>query len=179
YAEVGEMVQRFTDEARIAAALHHPNVAGALEVGLDGDILFIVFERLHGCDLGELVGRVEAAGRRLPLALAASIGEQLAAGLSHAHQRRDLGGAPLGIVHGDLSPGNVMICADGVAKILDFGVARANFQASAPAVAGQLCYIAPEPIPNEARDARAGPVSPAALPYEPALVRGLVGGAAG
>lgn len=176
YAVMPEVAQRFADEARIATALDHPNIVRALAAGRHDDTRFIVLEHVVGCDLGELTRRAQAAGRRLPLHLAAVIVEQLAAGLAHAHGRRGADGAPFGIVHCDLSPGNVVVSVDGAAKILDFGVARASFQTGTLPVAGQLGYMAPEQIRGEAVDARADLFSLGVMLYELSLERRLFGG---
>ena len=119
-------VQMFLDEARLAASLNHQNVAQVFEVGEDAGIHYLAMEYVHGQDLRALLAKAGSGGVRVPLELALTVVAGAAAGLNHAHERRDGNGIPLGIVHRDVSPSNIMIGLDGSVKLLDFGIAKAT-----------------------------------------------------
>src|SRR3954453_14068533 len=119
-------VQMFLDEARLAASLNHQNVAQVFEVGEDAGIHYLAMEYVHGQDLRALLAKAGSQGTRVPLELALTVVAGAAAGLNHAHERRGPDGVPLGIVHRDVSPSNIMIGYDGSVKLLDFGIAKAT-----------------------------------------------------
>ena len=119
-------VQMFLDEARLAASLNHQNVAQVFEVGVEGGIHFLAMEYVHGQDLRALLARAGASGTRVPLDLALTVVAGAASGLEHAHERRNSDGTPMGIVHRDVSPSNIIIGYDGAVKLLDFGIAKAT-----------------------------------------------------
>jgi serine/threonine-protein kinase len=144
-AEDPEFLERFRREARNAAALLHPNIAGVFDYGQDEGRWFIVMEYVDGEDLASRLDREV----RLPWTEVFAIGEQVAAALAHAHVR--------GVVHRDIKPGNIVLTRDGVAKVTDFGIALAA-QATTNltqtgSVVGTPNYLAPE----QARGERVGP----------------------
>jgi serine/threonine-protein kinase len=144
----------FLAEARLAARLHHPNIVQTLEVGEDGGRYFIGMEYLEGMPLGTLMAR--AASDPLPLGARLEIACQVLDGLSYLHQLTDLDGSPLGLVHQDISPSNIFVTFDGVAKVLDFGVAKAaglTEVSVAGSFIGKIGYAAPEQMAGES-DAR-------------------------
>src|SRR5262249_35912976 len=116
--------QLFKREARIAAMITHPNVIPLFEFGLEMERHYISMEYVRGRDLSHLLKSEKRGGDQLPFELGLYIGFQAASGLGHAHRLRDERGDTLGIVHRDISPGNVMVGYDGQVKVLDFGVAR-------------------------------------------------------
>jgi serine/threonine-protein kinase len=129
-----DFVQRFEREARMAAAVVHPNVARIYDVGQDGDTHFITLEYLPR-DLNELI---EAEGA-LPVSRAIELGSQIASGLAAAHEQ--------GIVHRDIKPQNILLDDDGTAKVTDFGISRAIFLSTMTrtgALMGSPAYMAPE-----------------------------------
>lgn len=145
----------FMHEARLAARLNHPNVVQTYEVGqLEGQP-FIAMEFLEGQPLHRLQ---RAAPKGMPLGIHLRIISEVLAGLSHAHDLRDFGGAPLSVVHRDVSPQNVLVSYEGQAKVVDFGIAKAATHPSYTElglVKGKLSYMAPEQTTGESLDRRA------------------------
>src|SRR5262245_32256488 len=118
--------EMFIDEARLAGRLNHPNIVQTLEVGeLDGAYM-IAMEYLEGQPLDVILTEVRRAALRLRPVLCAQIASDVLAALHYAHEQHDYGGAPLEIVHRDVSPQNIFVTYDGQVKLLDFGVAKAR-----------------------------------------------------
>src|SRR5262249_31938202 len=115
-----EFVAMLLDEARLAARIQHPNVVSTLDVVSDGDELFLVMDYVSGEPLSQLV-----AGARPPLGVASAIAFDMLNGLHAAHEAISERGEPLGIVHRDVSPQNLLVGVDGVARVADLGVAKA------------------------------------------------------
>ncbi len=147
-----EFVAMFIDEARLAARISHPNVVPTLDVvAADGE-LFLVMEHVRGASLSRLVREAREAGARIPPRVAASIAVGMLRGLHAAHEARGEDGRPLEIVHRDVSPQNVLVDVDGVARVLDFGIAKAATRAQTTRdgqLKGKLAYIAPERFRGE------------------------------
>ncbi|HVL11389.1 MAG TPA: serine/threonine-protein kinase [Gemmata sp.] len=146
-------VERFYREARACAALNHPNIVRAFDVGSEKDTHFLVMEYIDGKNLAQ---RLDEAGGVLPVGEAVGYIIQAATGLQHAHARK--------LVHRDIHPGNLVLCKDGVVKILDVGIARFFHLASDAVtekyqpgmVVGQADYMAPEQaVPGKPLDHRA------------------------
>lgn len=138
----------FIDEARLAARVTHPNVVQTLDVVEDDDELFIVMEYVRGLPLSQLQ-RLADAGHGIPIDVAVSIAVGTLNGLHAAHDAKDETGHPLGIVHRDVSPQNILVGVDGVARLIDFGVAKAVSQLHTTRegeLRGKLAYMAPEQI---------------------------------
>ncbi len=157
HADDEYFVAMFLDEARTAADLRHPNVVQTYEVGVDGDTYFIAMEFLQGLSLARIQQSLDESGRSAPLDVAVQIIREAAAGLHHAHKKTDLQGKPLGIVHRDVSPQNVLVTVDGVTKIVDFGIALANQRSivtSTGGLKGKYPYMSPEQARGENIDAR-------------------------
>ncbi|HEU4404729.1 MAG TPA: protein kinase [Polyangiaceae bacterium] len=145
HASDEEYVAMFADEARLAARLQHPNVVRALGVegGPGGRVLALEF--LEGQTLGSVCERVGHAA--LPLGLHLFALAEVLAGLHYAHELTDLDGAPLDVVHRDISPHNVFVTYDGHVKLLDFGIAKAaknRARTKIGTLKGKLSYMAPE-----------------------------------
>jgi serine/threonine protein kinase len=153
-----EFVRMFIDEARLAANLNHPNVVQVFELGRDIEQnLFITMELVHGPELATVIYNLRAKRRRLPEAAALEIVIQMLRGLHHAHTKTDIHGNPMGLVHRDVSPQNLLVTTEGVAKLLDFGVAKAKgrlTETQAGMVKGKLIYMSPEQSRNRVIDAR-------------------------
>jgi serine/threonine-protein kinase len=161
-----QFVQMFLDEARIAAHLAHPNIVQIFDFGQVGADYFIAMEYVRGVDLNQLLA---ASGGRVPPAIALRLIGAVAEGLDHAHRATDSRGQPLGLVHRDVTPSNVIVSYDGVAKILDFGIAKASARVSRTEVGvikGKLPYMSPEQVGGEPLDGRSDIFSLGTMLYE-------------
>ncbi|HET9621661.1 MAG TPA: protein kinase [Kofleriaceae bacterium] len=162
-------VQMFLDEARLAASLNHQNVAQVFEVGQDAGVHFLAMEYVHGQDLRALLAKAGSEGTRVPLELALTVVAGAAAGLHHAHERRTSDGVPMGIVHRDVSPSNLMIGYDGAVKLLDFGIAKATMRSvetQSGIIKGKFAYMSPEQCRGRDVDRRSDVFSLGILLYE-------------
>ncbi|WP_394826970.1 serine/threonine-protein kinase [Pendulispora albinea] len=149
FARDPEFVSMFLDEARLAARIRHPNVVPTLDVVATDGELFVVMEYVHGESLARLIRQEVRAGRLIPPPIAASILSGSLQGLHAAHEARNERGAPLSIVHRDVSPQNILVGSDGVARVLDFGVAKAAGRIHTTQqgqIKGKLPYMAPEQL---------------------------------
>ncbi|MBN2498224.1 MAG: serine/threonine protein kinase [Deltaproteobacteria bacterium] len=189
-AEEKQFVEMFLDEAIIAAKLNHPNVVQIYDLGKEGEDYYIAMEYLEGESLGFLL--VEAKKRHilLPHEMAAGIVSQVCDGLAYAHALKNTDGEPLGIVHRDISPQNVIILFTGVVKLVDFGIANAAHKihkTRTGAVKGKLSYMSPEQCLGAEVDARSDIFSLGAILWEllagqrlfkrntdPAVIRAIV-----
>ena len=150
-------VEMFLDEARIAAAVHHPNVAHVFDLGDDAGERFLAMEYLHGEHLGTVAVRAVRERGRLEPELAARIIASAADGLHHAHEARDAEGRHLGLVHRDVSPQNIFVTYDGSVKLTDFGIAKAAGRLThtqTGGTKGKVSYMAPEQALGHAVDRR-------------------------
>jgi len=149
-------VEMFLDEARLAMQLNHPNICHIYEFGeLDGSY-FIAMEWIQGAALGKIIRRARPAG--LPFEFSARVIAQIAEALHYAHRARDTRGEPLGIVHRDVSPQNIMVSYEGQVKLLDFGIAKAQSHTTktqAGVVKGKFSYMSPQQCVGAPVDARA------------------------
>jgi phosphate transport system substrate-binding protein len=146
------------DEARLAARLSHPNIVQTFEVGEHQGQLFLAMEYLDGQPLSRVVTQARRADRPLPVELALQIVADALGALGYAHDLADFDGAPLGIVHRDVSPQNVFWTYDGEIKLVDFGVAKFalnSTETEAGVVKGKLTYMAPEQARGQPIDRRA------------------------
>ncbi|CAN96661.1 Protein kinase [Sorangium cellulosum So ce56] len=142
-----EFVAMFLDEARLAARVRHPNVVATFD--LVEDPLFLVMEYIEGPSLHSLLRTCARAKRPVPLGIVLRIFLDVLAGLHAAHELTGSEGEPLNLVHRDVSPQNVLVGVDGIARITDFGVARAETRLMSTrgnALKGKLAYMAPEQI---------------------------------
>jgi serine/threonine protein kinase len=150
--------QAFLQESRLAARMDHPNVGKTHEVGEHKGEPYLAMEYIEGLSLRTLSRVLEARGSRLSAALAVGIVTDILAGLEHIHGAQDGEGVPMGIVHGDISPHNVMISTLGVAKVIDFGIAEeatTRIRLVSNKIAGKPGYIAPESLRGARADGRA------------------------
>ena len=144
-----EFAEMFLDEARLAAKIHHPNVVSTLDVGDDDGRLYLVMEYIEGDRLSGLIKAAGKRGRRIPPPVAARIFIDMLSGLHAAHELADKDGTDLSVVHRDVSPQNVLVGVDGVARITDFGIAKTEARVSdagAAQIKGKLAYMAPEQL---------------------------------
>src|SRR5258705_6769274 len=112
-----EFANMFIDEARLAARIRHPNVVSTLDVIQTGDDLVLVMDYVHGEALSKLASAAKSAGERIPVTIAAAITIDALHGLHAAHEATDDAGRPLGIVHRDVSPQNILVGMDGITRI--------------------------------------------------------------
>lgn len=146
----------FLDEARIAGLIRHPNVVSVVDVGEDAKGPFAVMEFVEGVSVAELLARRDL--QPLPMAVALRIAREVAEGLHAAHELSGPAGEPLELVHRDVSPQNVLIGFDGIARVTDFGIAKALGRVSRTSTGvlkGKLGYISPEQLRFEEPDRRA------------------------
>jgi serine/threonine-protein kinase len=159
-AHEDEFIRMFLDEARLAASIRHPNVVPTIDVCDAGDAgcgYFIVMEYIEGDHLGALMSSAHKEQERLPLPAVLRMLADALAGLGAAHALRDDAGRSLNLVHRDVSPHNIMVGRDGVVRLTDFGVAKAEDRLTHTRdgqVKGKLAYMAPEQAVSGATDAR-------------------------
>lgn len=150
-------VRSFVDEATIASRLHHANIVSVLDFGLSDGRPFIVMELVDGVDLSELEALAQSKRRPVPVELGLHIGVEVCRALEHAHRASE-GGRPLGIVHRDVSPENILLGHNGDVKLADFGIAFAHERLEATRVGvvkGKLEFLAPEQMRMGEVDGRA------------------------
>jgi serine/threonine-protein kinase len=147
FAQDPQFVMMFVDEARVASRIRHPNVVPTLDVvSADGE-LFLVMEYVEGESLARLLRMLGKRQEHVPLDVACSVVAGALRGLHAAHEARDELGEPLEIVHRDVSPHNILVGIDGVARVVDFGVAKASGRLQTTRegqLKGKLAYMAPE-----------------------------------
>jgi serine/threonine-protein kinase len=149
FASDPEFVSMFLDEARLAARIRHPNVVPTLDVVATGGELFLVMEYVPGESIARLSRALRDKQQTLPTRILSAVMAGVLHGLHAAHEAKDERGHPLGIVHRDMSPQNVLVGTDGVARVLDFGVAKAagRMQTTREGqIKGKLSYMPPEQL---------------------------------
>jgi eukaryotic-like serine/threonine-protein kinase len=164
-------IEMLLHEARIAATLSHPNIVQIFDVGQTDGQYFIAMEHVHGEDLRSIVRQMKKKDvYEFPLEHALAIVLGMCAGLSYAHERRDLDGTPLNIVHRDISPQNVVVTFTGDVKIVDFGIAKSDSrvgeQTKSGKLKGKVPYMSPEQARGEAVDARSDVFSTGVMLFE-------------
>jgi eukaryotic-like serine/threonine-protein kinase len=153
YVDDPEMIEMFHDEARIASRIHHPNVVPVLDVIRSEREMILVQEYVDGVPLNYLFKLAMSDRSPIPAPIAASIVCGILAGLHAAHEATDEMGEPLGIVHRDVSPQNVIVSIDGIPRLVDFGIAKAKTSTHHTREGffkGKLAYMAPEQLRAEA-----------------------------
>jgi len=151
------VVSMFVEEAKLAVQLKHPNIAQIFDLGeVEGDY-FIAMEYVDGRSADVLLERLARHGERLPVAAVCYILGEIADALHYAHFAEDAAGRPLGIIHRDVSPQNVLLSFDGEVKVIDFGLAKAANRMSQTkdgVVKGKLAYLSPEQAHGKSVDRR-------------------------
>ena len=177
-----EFVDMFLEEARLAATLEHRNIVQVHDIGHDGDGHFFAMELLQGSDVAHILRALTPRRAELPLAIALEIARGACAGLHYAHERLGPGGAPLGLVHRDVSPQNLFVTFDGAVKLLDFGIAKAaqriaDHVTRSGTLRGKLPYMSPEQCRGEALDRRSDIFSLSVVLWEMTVGARLYGAA--
>lgn len=154
FIEHPECVSMFFDEARLAVRIHHPNVVQVLDVVTAGPELFLVMEYVRGESLARLMG---ARSTRIPVHVVLAIATDMLYGLHAAHEATSERGELLRIVHRDVSPQNILITSDGIARVTDFGIAKAAVRVNSTRdgqLKGKIGYVAPEQVRRGPLDRR-------------------------
>jgi serine/threonine-protein kinase len=157
-AEDPQFIDMFLDEARLAMRLSHPNICHVYAFGEEQGSFYLAMEWVNGMPLSKVHRRARERRCGIPIPIALRVIAQVAEALDHAHRVCDENGNPLGIVHRDVSPQNVMIAFDGPVKLLDFGIAKAvsrDTRTEAGIVKGKFAYMSPQQCLGEPIDARA------------------------
>ncbi len=172
-AEEENFVEMFLNEARLAAGLDHSGIAHVLDFGTEAGEHFMALEYVHGRSVLQMLR--EAAGHGgVPRDVALTIVHEVAGALHYAHERRGANGKPLGLVHRDVSPSNVLASFDGDVKLVDFGIAKATAHTRATqtaAIKGKIAYMAPEQVRGEPVDRRSDVFALSVVLYELCLGR--------
>jgi serine/threonine-protein kinase len=159
YAHDLRFQQMFLDEARIASGIEHPNVAQILDLGEEGDVLFLAMEWVDGDSLSKLFRAAEKSGQRLPVGIVCRVMADTCAGLHAAHELHDRSGELLNVVHCDVSPQNILVSTKGQVKLIDFGIAKPRDRVAGDAntglLNGKILYMAPEQALGKPVDRRA------------------------
>jgi len=154
----GNLEEMLFEEASLASQVRHPNVAQTLDLGEQAGMLYLVMEWVDGEPLDSIMRAARSVGG-IPIAIAVHFIIQALKGLHAAHEAKNSKGEPLGIVHRDISPQNLLVTYSGVVKLVDFGVAKATHQTSQPTqlgtVKGKFAYMSPEQVHGQQIDARA------------------------
>ncbi len=152
-----DFVAMFVDEARVCARLSHPNIVQVFDFGEQEGELYMAMEFVDGTTGARLIRAAAAKGEELPLDVCLHVALSVLRGLDYAHGARDEEGRPLGLVHRDVSPGNVLMDRSGAVKLTDFGIARASEferRTDVGQLKGKLGYMSPEQVVGRELDAR-------------------------
>jgi eukaryotic-like serine/threonine-protein kinase len=164
-----QFVEMFLNEARLAARLDHPNIVSIYDLGEANGNYFIAMEFIDGPSLRAVAKRARERGERLPIAEVVKIVSMAAGGLHYAHDLADADGKPLGLVHRDISPDNILVHRNGMAKVVDFGIAKAansSGRTRTGALKGKVAYMPPEQLRGDPLDRRADVFALGVVLYE-------------
>ncbi|HEY0192790.1 MAG TPA: protein kinase [Kofleriaceae bacterium] len=178
HAKDQRFIRMFLDEARVAANLHHQHIVQVHDIGEAAGELFIAMEYIHGEDVRTLLSNASKTRAHVPLGIAVAIVSAAAAGLHYAHERRVSDKKPLGIVHRDISPSNILVGYDGAVKVVDFGIAKASMrqETRSGSLKGKISYMAPEQCKGSDVDRRSDVYSLGVVLYELATTTRLFKG---
>ncbi len=171
-----ELQAMLVDEARVVARLQHQNIVSVLDMGLVDGVPFIAMEYVDGIDCARLLRALLHDGEPLPMPILLAIAEQVLVALTFAHRCADEAGRPLGIVHRDISPSNILLSRNGEVKVTDFGIAKGAHRSQATAVGqlrGKYAYMAPEQAAGQPIDHRADLFAAGVVLFELACARRL------
>ncbi len=156
-AEDEGFVARFLDEARLVVQLSHGNIVPVFEVGRIGSDYFLAMEYVRGHNLREVDDALAKRQQVMPIPLALFIAHEVSRGLDYAHRKTDADGKPLGIVHRDVSPQNVLVGFDGEVRLVDFGIAKVagkSHRTRTGGLVGKFAYMSPEQAAGSPLDGR-------------------------
>lgn len=173
-----DMVAAFVREARLVSYMRHRNIAQTYELGKVGDVYFIAMELIGGYTLREVLKHCAQTTGPMPVPVALNILNQICDALDYAHNLTDESGQPLGIIHRDVSPSNIIVAEGGCVKLIDFGIAKASaagMQTMSGTIKGKFGYMAPEYIGGSI-DARADLFAVGVLAHELLTNRPLFSG---
>jgi len=162
-------VKMFLNEAKLAAQLNHPNIVQIYDLGKISESYFIAMEYVFGRDMRRIIPKADALGIPFPMVYALKIASSVCEGLYYAHQKVDMYGNALNIVHRDVTPENIFVSFDGTVKVLDFGIAKAANQIDqtrAGEIKGKLSYMSPEQCMGKPLDSRSDLFSLGTVLYE-------------
>jgi tetratricopeptide (TPR) repeat protein/class 3 adenylate cyclase len=175
-AETPQFRQMFEDEAKVAVNLNHPNIVQTFGYGQIGPTYFLAMEHVEGVDLLRVLTAAHEKNVTIPVGLSAYLVQQVAKALDYAHRKNDEYGEPLGIVHRDVSPQNILVSWDGMVKLVDFGIARArHVREEEGVVKGKFAYMSPEQAVGAAVDPRSDIFSTGIVLWELCCGRALFG----
>ena len=168
-AEDEAFVRAFVREAKLASLLQHGNIVQLYELGRVGSSYFISMEYIRGRDARRVLRQAKRMTGPLPVGIAVAIVSELLDALDYAHNRADDNGTPLGLVHRDISPSNLLISHTGHLKVIDFGIAKATLGHLAThtgRIKGKLSYMAPEALTGKGLDNRSDLFSASIIAHE-------------
>lgn len=157
FAKQRQFIENFIGEAKLVADLIHTNIVQTYQLGESRGVYFITMELIRGVNLEQFMGHLQQHNAKLPIELAVFIVSRVARGLAYAHAKTGHDGRPLGIVHRDVSPKNVMIAFEGDVKLTDFGIAKARgflVDKEGEVIAGKADYMSPEQADFQITDKR-------------------------
>jgi len=157
YANQPEFIENFIGEAKLVADLIHTNIVQTYHLGESNGIYFIAMEMIHGPNLEQIINKLVRSGQKMPIELAVFITSRVARGLAYAHLKKGKDGQPLGIVHRDVSPKNILIGFEGDVKLSDFGIAKAKGflpENEGEVAVGKADYMSPEQANFQITDKR-------------------------
>jgi len=169
HASDPEIVELFLEEARLTARLTHPHIAQVYDFGKIDSAYYIAIELVDGPSLHTVIKSFATRGRRLPIGAVLRIVSQAAQALDYVHRQKGPDGAPLNLVHRDISPGNLLLSKDGLVKLIDFGIAKARttqLQTRMGQIRGKLAYMSPEQMLGMPLDGRTDVYSLGLVLYE-------------
>ncbi|ACY12903.1 serine/threonine protein kinase [Haliangium ochraceum] len=175
-AEDASFVRSFVREAKLASMLQHAHIVQLYELGRVGQVLFISMEYIEGCDIRRILRRARKIAGPPVVPVFLSLMTQLCDALDYAHSRADSDGNPLGLVHRDVSPSNVLVTKEGHVKVIDFGIAKAqssHLKTQTGRIKGKLAYMAPEAVRGNDLDARSDIFSAGVIAHELLTARPL------
>ena len=169
YSQVKEFADLFIGEAKLVADLVHQNIVQIYKLGQVEGNYYIAMEYVNGINLRDLMEKHAGIGTKIPIDVGAFIISRVCRGLEYAHNKTDLFGGALGVVHRDINPNNLMISSEGEVKITDFGVAKARHfmqDKEGKVVMGKAPYMSPEQAKGQITDKRSDLFSLGVVAYE-------------
>ena len=172
-------VDMFLDEARVAATIHHPNVVPIIDVGFEDGLVFLIMDYIEGDSFSNVEKVAISLRRRIPIGITLRVVLDALTGLHAAHELCDLEGNHLKIIHRDVSPQNIVVGVDGVSRIVDFGIAKAESRVTTTKVGmikGKLNFMAPEQLRSAPLDRRVDVFGMGVTLWEAVTLRRLYAG---